>query len=278
MRFYLFFLFIFLISFHTSAQRTVSGHISKTGGGAAAGAKVSAKNAPGIFTLTDEKGFYKIDIPEEVKSLYVSFSGMVSKTVKIKDFDIINITLVPAKYKTFGYGFGIASGGSGFDIYRNDYQDTSSIDTKFLSLHADLFYRINKTFEIQGIFENDFNFAKYIADSTDISGYTFKYEETTNINRFSFSMIMNFHLKLDKTGNYSFFAGVGPQFQYSSFLETSSLGIRLQTGISTNNYGKTTRFYVSADIENGDSGKNSTYIPEVPYDYLCIRAGILFIF
>ncbi len=277
MKYFILFSALFF-GFHISAQKTISGRVTKAGGGVLSGAKIEAKDAPMIFTLSDEYGNYKIEIPDEVTSLVFSFSGMADKTVKIKDFIAVNVKLVPAKYKTFRYGAGIAFGTSNFEVYQNDYQDTAKITLTPVSIHGDLFYRINKNFELQGIFEDGFNFTKYPADSITSAGDTVHYEATTGVNRFTFSVLLNYHIKLDKTGNHSLFAGFGPQYQHLSFLKTNTIGARFQIGANINNYGKTTKLYLAIDVANGNFNENSTYVPGLPYKYFSSRFGVTFIF
>ncbi len=276
--FTLFVALFFVFHFHLSAQKIISGRVTKAGGGVLSGAKIEAKNAPMIFTLSDEYGNYKIEIPEEVTTLVFSFSGMATKTVKIKDFTSVNVKLVPAKYKTFRYGVGIALGTSDFEVYQNNYLDTAKITLTPISIHGDLFFRFNKNFVLQAVIEDGLNYTKYPADSITSAGDTVHYEATTGVNRFSFSLLLNYHIKLDKTGNHSISAGFGPQYQYLSFLKTNTIGARFQLGVNINNYGKTTKLYLAVDVANGKFNENSTYVPGLPYKYLSSRLGVTFIF
>ena len=274
-------IFAIILSFQLSAQKTVNGRITKAGGGVLPGVKIEAKDAPMIFTLSDEYGNYKIEMPEEVTSLVFSFSGMATKTVKIKDFTAINVKLVPAHYKTFRYGAGLSFGTSRFTVINEispNNIDTSKITLTPISLHADLFYRINKNFELHGVFEDGLNYTKYEADSVTISGDTIKVPKTTGVNRFSFSLLLNYHLKLDQTGNHSLFVGLGPQYQHFSFLNTNAVGARFQAGVNINNYGKTTKLYLAVDVANGNFNKNNMYVPGLPYNYFSSRFGVTFIF
>ncbi len=258
---------------YTSAQKSVSGRVTKRGGGILAGAKISAKDAPSIFTLSNEHGQYKIDIPEEVSNLIFSYSGMADKTVKIKDFTNINVKLTPAQYKKFRYGFGMSLGTSRFLVFTdgvNNTSDTTKIILTPISLHADFFYRFHKNFELQTVFEDGLNFVKLI----DTSAVT----NNTILNRFTFSLLINYHIKLDRTGNHSFFAGFGPQYQHLSSLNTNAVGVRFQTGVNINNYGKTTKLFLAVDVSNGKFGSKNIYVPGLPYKYLSSRLGVTFIF
>ena len=272
---------VLFFNFSIYAQKTISGRVTKAGRGILAGAKVSAKDAPMIFTLTDEHGNYKIEIPEEVKSLVFSYSGMATKTVKIKDFIAVNVKLVPAKYKTFRYGTGISFGASNFAVFNKITQekaDTTNIKLKPIALHADFFYRFHKNFELQAMIEDGFNFTKYYADSIAPTGDTLQVEKITGLNRFSISLLINYHIKLDKTGNHSLFAGFGPQFQHLSFLKTNAIGVRFQTGVNLNNYGKTTKLYLAIDVANGKFNEENAYVPGLPFKYISSRLGFTFIF
>lgn len=136
-------LLIFIISSSTVfSQRVISGRVIKIGGGILTAVKIYGKEAPAIFTFTDDKGCYKIELPNEVKHLVFSYSGMEDKTVKIQKFDIVNAKLTPADYKKFRYGLGLAYGASNFNIIINDpLQD--NYDTKItmtpISIHGDFF-------------------------------------------------------------------------------------------------------------------------------------------
>ena len=62
---------------------------------------MSAKEAPAIFTLTDGKGNYKLEIPNEVKALVFSYSGMADKIAKIGELKSINVKLITLRHKRF---------------------------------------------------------------------------------------------------------------------------------------------------------------------------------
>ncbi|NOZ35216.1 MAG: hypothetical protein GXO80_07955 [Chlorobi bacterium] len=268
MRYFIIIVSLFL-SFNVSAQKIISGRVTKRGGGILAGVKISAKDAPSIFTLSDEHGNYKIEIPEEVTSLVFSYSGMADKTVRIKNFTDINVKLTPAQYKKFRFGTGISLGTSRFLVFAES-GDTTKVVLTPVSLHADLFYRFHKNFELQTVLEDGLNFAKFV-DTTAVT-------ESVVLNRFSFSVLLNYHIKLDRTGNHSIFAGFGPQYQHISFLNAGSVGFRFQAGVNLNNYGKTTKLFLAVDVANGKFGDDNVYVPGLPYQYLSSRFGVTFIF
>ena len=280
MKYFSFFIAV-VISFQVSAQKTVSGRVTKAGGGVLAGVKVFAKDVPMIFTLTDEHGNYKIDIPDEVTSLVYSYKGMASKTIKIKDFSTINVKLIPAKYETFRYGIGLSFGDSNFKIFNEvspDNVDTTSIDLKPVAIHGDLFYRFNKKIGLQAVVADGLNIMKYTVDSITDIGDTVQVPEKTALNRVTVSLLLNYHFKLSKDGNHSGFVGIGPQFQHLSFLKTNSIGVRFQVGADINSYGFTTRFYFAFDAASGRFNKDNLYVPDLPFKYSSGRLGVAFIF
>ncbi len=270
---------ILFLGLSVFSQRTINGRVTKTGGGILAGVKVFAKEAPSIFTLTDEQGKYTVEIPEEVTALVYSYSGMATKTVKIKEFNTINVKLTPAKYKTFRYGIGIAAGKSEFRVLTPKIiPDTISIKLIPVSLNANLFYRFNKKLELQAIIEDGLNIAEIPVDSVTSYGDTIRQTEKTALNRFTVSFLLNYHIKLNKTGNHSAFIGLGPQYQHISFLDANTVGIRFQTGININNYGFTTKFWFAGDISSGKFNADNIYVPDYIYKYSGGRFGVTFIF
>jgi hypothetical protein len=54
---------LFILFYVSINARTITGRVSKLGGEMITGAKISAKDAPSIFTFSDSEGFYKIEIP-----------------------------------------------------------------------------------------------------------------------------------------------------------------------------------------------------------------------
>ena len=267
-------LIILFTGFQLSAQKTVNGRITKAGGGILAGVKVSAKDAPMIFTLSDEHGNYIIEIPEEVTSLVFSYSGMATKTVKIKDFIAINVKLVPANYRKFRYGTGLSTGSSSFSIYTVNTvnkNDTTVVKLIPFSLHADFFYRFHKNFGLQAVVEDGINVLKGDAVSDTTSSKPI-------LNRFTVSVLLNYNFKLSKNGNHSAFTGFGPQYQHLTGLNTNTMGIRFQGGVNINNYGFTSRIYIAVDVINGKFSENNIYVAGLPYKYISSRLGVTFIF
>ena len=277
-------LVILIISSSTVfSQRVISGRVTKVGGGILTAVKVYGKEAPAIFTFTDDKGLYKIEIPKEVKHLVFSYSGMENKTVKIKGFDNINANLTPVNYKKFRYGIGLALGISNFNIIINDPiqgSDYTEISMVPISIHGDLFYRFRKRFNIQAVIEDGLNIATIKTDSTYINefGETVNYSEDLYLNRVSSSLILNYYFPFTKTHNHSAFIGLGPQFQHLSFLKTNTVGARFQAGINLNEHGFTTRLYMAVDVSSGKFKEDNEYVPGFPYNYSSGRFGIVFIF
>ena len=268
-----------IFSLNLNAQKTITGRVTQIGGGIIPAVKVYAKEAPSIFTFTSEKGNYKITIPNEVTSLIFSYSGMHNKTVKIREFPIVNVKLIPSKYKRFRYGFGLSLGTSKFSL-----QDDPDIPTAFdtviqltpISIHADLFLRLNKSFDIQTIIEDGINFSKI--DSVTETGEVIQTNETIMLNRFSVSLLVNYNIAFSKTGSHSAFIGMGPQFQQFSFIKTNTIGARFQAGVNLNNHGLTSRIFLAIDVSNGKFSENNKYVPGFPYNYLSSRLGAVFIF
>lgn len=278
---YLTLFFVLFFSFQISAQKIISGRVTQTGSGILAGVKVTAKNAPTIFTLTDEQGKYKIEIPQEISSLVFSFSGMATKTVKIKNFININVKLVPAKYKTFRYGAGLSFGTSNFKVFNEISPgniDTTSIDLKPIAIHGDLFYRFHKNFVLQAVVADGLNFMEITVDSITDTGDTIQVQKKNGINRVTVSLLLNYHFRLSKDGNHSAFFGFGPQYQHLSFLNTNTVGARFQAGIGINNFGFSTHFYFAVDVSSGRFDKDNIYVSDLPFKYRSSRFGVIFIF
>lgn len=256
----------------------------KVGGGTLSAVKVYCEEAPAIFTFTDAKGNYKIEVPEEVKHLVFTYTGMQDKTIMLKEFNRINAVLIPSQYKRFRYGVGISSGISSFKLEPDDNYTTrfdTTISMRLISVSANLFYRFHKNFDLQTIIEDGLNTANIDTDSTytNSSGImeTVYYTDKIYLNRFTFSLILNYYLPFGKTKNHSFFAGIGPQYQHLSFLKTNTAGARFQTGININEYGFTTKLFFAIDVSKGTFEKNNQYVPGLAYNYNGARFGIVFI-
>lgn len=80
-------------TFFVQAQRMVSGVISDESGFPIIGASVVAKEAPGIGTITDIDGAFKMQIPDNVTMLVVSYAGFKSKDIEIGNATVFNVTL-----------------------------------------------------------------------------------------------------------------------------------------------------------------------------------------
>jgi hypothetical protein len=263
-------------------QRTIKGIVYNIGGDIISGAKVYAKEAPSIFTLTDAEGKYQLEIPAEVNLIAYSYTGMTDKIIKLKEFNSINVYLIPSSYKKFRWGLGVTTGVSNFKVFNlnfdPNYPDTISIKLIPLAINADIYFRLSKRIEIQGVLSDGLNFSKIEKDSINSSGDTIHYTDHIVLNRFSFSIPVNFHFNLSKTGNYSVFFGLGPLYQHISYLNLNAIGARFQAGVNVNNYGITTRFNIAVDVCSGKFGSNNDYIPGFPYKYVSGRIGTVFIF
>jgi hypothetical protein len=285
MRIVVFMILFTLIYSEMTSQQIIEGQVTNIGGGILSAVEVKAKEAPAIFTFTDASGNYRIEVPKEVNYLTFSYSGMQVKDVKIGQFSNINVKLVPINYKKYRFGAGIKFGISNFTLLPLQSQYIiidSVIKLRSVSLDFNMFYRIKKNFELQIGLEDDLNFGKVNKDSlTETSTGvqdTIKVEENVFLNRLSGAVLINYNMKLDKAGNYSVFIGLGPQFQYFSFLNTGTIGLRIQLGTSINNYGKTIRPYILFDIASGKFGNNNMYVPGLKYDFFSFRMGVSFIF
>lgn len=271
-RFLISFFLIPLIFTNSVSGRTITGHVSDVGGGPLAGVKVSALEASSIFTLSDSKGFYMLEVPEEVENLVFSHSEYFTKTVSIGSVNNINVVLRPSRYKKFRFGIGFTYGGSQIDIYNNELTtlpDTSVVfGLKSFSVDAHFHYRLNNNFDIQAILSEDLNLMTFI-DSAGI-------EQTGNLNRLGAALLVNWYFNFPASGNYSFYAGAGPQYQHFAFLESSCVGLRFQAGVSLNNYGFNPKIFFLGDISSGTA--NSIDIDGFKYRYSSFRVGIEFTF
>ncbi len=263
---------ISFLSLNTLYSKSISGHVTEIGGGPLAAVKVYAQDASSIFTLTDSKGHYLIDVPDEVKFIVFSHTDFATKKMRIDDNSKINVVLIPKKYKKVRFGLGLTLGNSYVDIYNHEIislPDTSVIlDLKSYSISANLYYRINKNFDIQATLTEDLNLIQF----TDSMGI----EKTGNLNRFIVSVLFNYSVPVSKSGNYSIFGGMGPQFQKYGFLESSTVGLRFQLGMSFNNYGFNTKLFFAGDINSGTTHLNE--IDGFKYSYGSSRVGIIFVF
>ena len=285
MKYFGFLLFIFGLTEFTHAQRVIEGQVANIGGGVLSAVEVKAKESPAIFTFTDESGNYRIEIPREVNYLLFSYAGMQVKTVKIGEFPTINVKMVPNDYKKLRFGIGSKFGISNFTLLPGQTHYVI-IDTvirlKPVSLDLNVFYKLKKNFELQAVIEDDLNFGTVTKDSIipDTSGtpYIYLVDEKVILNRISLALMIIYNMKLEKTGNYSAFVGLGPQFQHFSFLNTGTIGARIQFGVNINNYGKTLRAYMALDMASGEFGPDNIYVPGLKYNYFSARIGLSLIF
>jgi TonB-dependent starch-binding outer membrane protein SusC len=91
------FLFTLLILFvgvsYSYSQRTVSGTVTDDAGTPLIGANIVAKEAAGVGTITDIDGKFKLQAPENVKTLIVSYAGYTSQEVDVTSTNVISVTL-----------------------------------------------------------------------------------------------------------------------------------------------------------------------------------------
>jgi len=275
-------LLIFLTIFSYSQNRTIEGKVYNLGGGVLTGVRVFAKQAPAIFTLTDEKGSFKLNLPEEVTELVFSYSGMAEKKVKIGKFDVLTIKLVPANFKKIRFGFGFAFGTSNFEVYNvngvANVPDTTKITLTPIAINVNTYYKLGKHFDLQAMLTDGLNVAKFKMDSITSDGRTVEVSKNAILNRLSFAILANYNFNVSKSQNHSAFVGLGPQYQYFSFFKTNTIGARFHAGVNINNYGLTTRLFAAVDVSNGEFGDNVAYVKGFRYKYFSGRIGLTFIF
>jgi hypothetical protein len=159
-----FFIFLLILSSSSGMSKTVTGSVTKIGGGVLSGASVTAKGVTSVFTLTDALGNYSIDLPTEVSVLIFSYSGMQSQEIEIGVRSVINVSLTPFNFPRIRIGLGFSFGGAKVGVRS---PNTSSADTAIhvqlnvFSLHSDLSYNFNKKFYLQSVLEADFNSLNY---------------------------------------------------------------------------------------------------------------------
>ncbi len=264
---------VFALFFHTGYSRTVTGNVSQIGGGIIAGASVTAKEVSSVFTLTDTEGNFTIDLPEEVKHLIFTYSHMETQEIEMGNQTKFDVVLIPLNFTKFRIGFGLSLGGAKTTVSspENAANDTA-VEVKLtpFSLHADFSYNFNKKFNLQSILEADFNALKYTNEATGAS-------ETGILKRMIFSVMFNYNQRFNHTARSSVFLGIGPQFQNFSVFNTSTVGFRLQTGISLNNYGFNTKIYFAVDVANGKINGLQD-VEGYKFSYVSSRLGILFNF
>ena len=85
----------FIAAKKVASVSIISGKVVDSNGEALPGVSVSIKNTK-IFTVTNEKGLYKISIPENIKSpvLTFTFIGFSKKEVEVMEQTVVNITLI----------------------------------------------------------------------------------------------------------------------------------------------------------------------------------------
>ncbi len=71
------------LAYFAQAQKMVSGTVTDDAGTPLIGANIVAKEAPGVGTITDVDGKFKLDVPATVKVLVISYAGYVGKEVDV---------------------------------------------------------------------------------------------------------------------------------------------------------------------------------------------------
>jgi TonB-linked SusC/RagA family outer membrane protein len=78
-------------------QKTISGTVSDASGLPLIGANVQVKDATGLGTITDNDGFYKLNVPSNGTVLVFSYTGFETQEITIGSSTTINITLNEGK-------------------------------------------------------------------------------------------------------------------------------------------------------------------------------------
>lgn len=84
--------FAVCFTFSINAQRTVSGTITDTNGEALIGANVIVSGTT-IGTITDLDGSFNFEVPDDAKTVVVSYTGFDSQTIDISEQSVINLIL-----------------------------------------------------------------------------------------------------------------------------------------------------------------------------------------
>jgi TonB-linked SusC/RagA family outer membrane protein len=89
-------------------QRAVSGKVTDENGGSIAGANVTVKGTT-VGVMTDANGKFSLTLPENAKTLVISFVGYLPQEVNIGNSSTISVTLIPdtqslSEVVVVGYG------------------------------------------------------------------------------------------------------------------------------------------------------------------------------
>jgi TonB-linked SusC/RagA family outer membrane protein len=79
------------------AQRAVSGTVTDEAGTPLIGANVIAKESSAVGTITDIDGNFKLQLPENVKTLVFSYAGYSNKDIEIGNSTVFNVVLSEGK-------------------------------------------------------------------------------------------------------------------------------------------------------------------------------------
>lgn len=82
-----------LLAFAGFGQRTIKGKITDTKGEGLISATVLAKEIPTIGTLTDLDGNFELKIPNEVKTLVVSYTGYTTREIILNQSNVYDLSL-----------------------------------------------------------------------------------------------------------------------------------------------------------------------------------------
>jgi TonB-linked SusC/RagA family outer membrane protein len=93
---------------NSGIQKTVSGKVTDENGGSIAGANVTVKGTT-VGVMTDADGKFSLTLPENAKTLVISFVGYLPQEVNIGNSSTISITLIPdtqslSEVVVVGYG------------------------------------------------------------------------------------------------------------------------------------------------------------------------------
>jgi hypothetical protein len=102
-------------------------------------------------------------------------------------------------------------------------------------------------------------------------------QKTGVMRRMVFSVSANYNQRFTETARCSFFVGVGPEFQTFTIFNSSTVGLRMQLGLSLNNYQFNTKIYFALDTAGGKI-KNLENAEGYRFNYVSSRLGFLFNF
>jgi len=265
---------LLLVSY--SQKRIITGKVTNKGNEPLSGVYVKTESVSNVFTLTDGSGNYKIEVPKEAESLVFSFTNMKTLKVEISGSDTINASLTPDNYRKIRFGGGLSFGSGSLSLSTN--KETSGIDTTAsismtpISISLGVSYRINRHFEVLLTLEDDLNLLSYIDDKG--------IEQSGAVNRIIFTPTVNYIFPLSEKENHHVFAGLALQFQNFTFIQATTVGLRINAGISLFNYGTkiNPRIFLAVDIAGGKVGNEQQLPNLIDFSYSSFRLGVMFLF